>query len=607
VTLNITLLTPVAIYQSADFRLTDPSDASFIRDESAKTVVLHYMTWAGFVTYTGIGSWNGENLSGIVADWLTDIHTPSMADVAAIIERKGTRLIKELERRNHIRFQHTFTLAGFEDGLARALVISNFEDCLGRTRLTDNHLTTTVRELGAGSKATVIVTGRPRAVPNTEKRILRKLAVQSPLDGGLIRTRMQELNAQASTSPESENSVSQDCAVISFRFDGFGILQPSQAPDIGPKHIPIISNGINQHKFIADAMAKIGLDMSNAQMGNVTFVSTHEPGPPGSLQSTCKFPVKGTESSGGYEIVEITGSDFEPMFAYDINEAGDIVGTGRDEQKVPWTTQVPWVMQENQVSRLNYVGSAWAINGNGLIVATPASDPNQNAALYANGSIMALPIYGADVASVGGTRISGTVINSDGIVAGSVCTQTGHNMRAAAFQEAQPPTVLTELVAQFGTRAVDINDQGQVLVLASFGPADVRCVLWNLENDTWSYIGGKAANIRPVAITNDGMILGFTSDGPSRAMVCEQNSEWQPLGTSDGWTPQAINDVGDVVGFVAQGGLLQPWLRLATGEQFMLPSVIGHTTDPKAINNAGVIVGTAQADQGGHAVMWRRL
>jgi hypothetical protein len=309
VTLNITLLTPVTIYQSADFRLTDPSDASFIRDESAKTVVLHYMTWAGFVTYTGIGSWNGENLSEIVADWLTDIHTPSMADLAAIIERKGTRLIKELERRNHIRFQHTFTLAGFEDGLARALVISNFEDCLGRTRLTDNHLTTTVRELGAGSKATVIVTGRPRTVPNTEKRILRKLAVQSPLDGGLIRTRMQELNAQASTSPESENWVSQDCAVISFRFDGFGILQPSQAPDIGPKHIPIISNGINQHKSIADAMAKIGLDMSNAQMGNVTFVSTHEPGPPGSLQSTCKFPVKGTESSGGYEIVEITGSD----------------------------------------------------------------------------------------------------------------------------------------------------------------------------------------------------------------------------------------------------------------------------------------------------------
>ena len=89
-------------------------------------------------------------------------------------------------------------------------------------------------------------------------------------------------------------------------------------------------------------------------------------------------------------------------------------------------------------------------------------------------------------------------------------------------------------------------------------------------------------------------------------MICEQNGEWQALGTSDGWSPQAINDLGDVVGIVMQGSLFQPWLRLATGEQFLLPFVMGHTTDPKAINNAGVIVGTAQADHGGHAVIWRR-
>lgn len=606
-TLNITVLTPAAIYQSADFRLTDPRDASFVKDDSAKTVVLRYMAWSGFVTYTGIGSWNGVNLSEMVVDWLTGIHAPSMAEVAAIIEREGTNLIKELKRRNRVLFPHTFTLAGFEDNLTRAFVISNFEDCYGRMRRTEDRLTTTMVELTAGSNAIVIVTGRPNAIPNSDKRILRELAARNPLDGGLIRRKMQELNAKGATSPESENSVSQDCAVISFRFDGFGVLQPSQTPGVGPKQIPIMFSGINQQKFIADAMAKSGLDMSKAQMVNATFVSTHAPGPAGSLQSTCRFPVQRTDSSGGYEIQEIIGSDFEPMFAYDINDVGDIVGTGRDEQKIPWTTQVPWVMQGNQVTRLNYVGSAWAINDNGLIIATPAGDPNQNLALYANGSIIALPIYGADVASVGGTRSSGGVINRDGIIAGSVCTQTGHNMRAAVFQEAQPPKVLTDLDAQFGTRAVDINDQGQVLVLASFGAADVRAVLWNLGDDTWSYVGGDAANISPVAVTNRGLVLGVTSDGTSRAMTCEQNGEWQLLGTGDGWSPQAINDVGDVVGFVTKGGLFQPWLRMASGEQILLPTLTGHNTDPKAINNAGVVVGTAHADHGGHAVMWRRL
>ncbi|OBH49281.1 hypothetical protein [Mycobacterium sp. E2479] len=604
-TLNITLLTPVAIYQSADFRLTDPADASLIRDESAKTVVLQYMSWAGFVTYTGIGSWEGENLSEIVADWLTGIPNPSMSEVAALIEREGTQLITVLERRNRTRFLHTFTLAGFEDGLARAFVISNFEDCLGRKRPTDSSLTTAMRELDTGSNALVIVTGCPKAVPNTEKRILRKLAVLNPLDGGLIRTRMQELNAQASRSPESTDLVSEDCAVISFRFDGFGILQRSQSTDAGPKHVPIILNGFNQHKMIVDAMANLGLDMSNAQMGNATFVSTHAPGPAGNLQSTCKFPIKDTESSGGYEILEITDPDFEPMFAYDINDAGNVVGTGRDEQKVPWTTQVPWIMQEYQVSRLNYAGSAWAINDDGLIVATPSSDPNQNAALYASGSIIPLPIIGPDAASVGGTRISGTAINCGGIVAGSVCTQSGHNMRAAAFHAAQPPKVLTNLDAPFGTRAVDINDHNQVLVLVNSSPG-ARSVLWDLENNAWSYVGGSTANVTPVAITNGGLVLGTTADGASRAVICEQDGEWQPLGTSNGWLPQALNDLGDVVGLVAQGGLFQPWLRTAAGEEFLLPYVMGHNTDPKAINIAGVIVGTSHADHGGHAVMWRR-
>jgi hypothetical protein len=75
-----------------------------------------------------------------------------------------------------------------------------------------------------------------------------------------------------------------------------------------------------------------------------------------------------------------------------------------------------------------------------------------------------------------------------------------------------------------------------------------------------------------------------------------------PSPSSGDWVPTP-KPMGDVVGFLAQGTLLQPWVRLATGEQFLLPSVIGHTTDPKAINDDGVILGTAQADHGGHAVV----
>lgn len=80
--------------------------------------------------------------------------------------------------------------------------------------------------------------------------------------------------------------------------------------------------------------------------------------------------------------------------------------------------------------------------------------------------------------------------------------------------------------------------------------------------------------------------------------------DWRALGRVRGGRRRGINDSGDVIGNVTGDGLIQPWVRLAaTGEVFVLPSVIGHDTDTRAINNAGVIVGSARADHCGHAVI----
>jgi hypothetical protein len=608
VTLNITLLTPTAIYQSADFRLTNPSDGSLIRDESAKTVVLRYTFWSGFVTYTGLGSWEGENLSDLVAGWLTGIHGATMADVAAIVEREGTRLIREPRRRNGTLFPHTFVLAGFEGQAARAFVISNFEDSFGRTRLaTDDHLTSTSRELRAGRTAVAIVTGRPKAISTADKRILCRLALKNPLDGGLIRRKMQKLNASASTAVASGGAVSRDCAVISFRFDGYGKLQMSETPGAEPKKIPVIFEGVDTNKFAAEALANIGLDMSNAQLGATTYVSTYSPGPSGSLQSSCTFPIRDNSASGRYEIREISAKDFDTTFADDINYAGHAVGDGREKLKGATTKQIPWVMRDGVVRALNYEGSAWAINRDGLIAAMVQGGSGYQAAIYVNDSLRVFPLDGADVAAVGATLSTANQINDAGTIAGSVCTQTGHNIRAAAFRDSHPPVVLTDVVSQYGVHTVGINDHGQVLVHDNVGPSDVRSIVWNINDNSWAYVGNSAANVSPIAITNDGLVLGVSADGTSLAMICEPQSEWRALGTSEGWSPRGINDSGDVIGNVTSDGLIQPWVRLAaTGQVFVLPSVIGHDTDARAINNAGVIAGSAHADHGGHAVIWCR-
>jgi hypothetical protein len=610
-TLNITLLTPFAIYQSADFAIRGVTDKSFSRDDSAKIVVLQYRAWSGFVTYTGLGSWQRNYVSDLIANWLDDRINRSMWEVAAVLQNEGASLLDEARDAGEYGGGHTFTLAGFEDNVIRAFVISNFENCYNEGRSTiDDYLTITSREFHTWAGAAVIVTGQKSAVPVVERRILRKLAIINPEDGERIRRQMRKMNAEASASLASATSVgpvSRDCAVISFRFDGYGRLQLGDIQGVGPKQIPIVNHGVYQNKFIAETMAGLGIDMSSARMDSVTIASTYAPGPPSGIQrSACSFPAASTNSSGGYEIREITGVDFEPLYAYDINDVGHVIGTGREEKTVPWTRRIPWLMIDGQVSRLNFLGDAWAINENDQIAAMPQDVGGEEAALYANDSILQFPLYGSDVSAVGATRSTANAINADGIVAGSVCTQTGHNIRTAVFQESHPPIVLTEAAAEWGNRPVDINDRGQVLVLGNFAPPVVRSILWNFEDNSWDFVGDNATNVMPVAVTNDGLVLGVLSGTPTLAVICKPNGAWEELGTDDGFSPTDINDAGDVVGIVMQDHLFYPWLRLATGEQFLLPFVREHHTEPKAINSAGTIVGTAQTDHGGHAVIWRR-
>ena len=68
-TLNITVVTPLVVYQSADFRLTNGDTGTLIDDHSNKTVSMTFPTWSGFVTYTGLGRFGNRDLSSHVGSW----------------------------------------------------------------------------------------------------------------------------------------------------------------------------------------------------------------------------------------------------------------------------------------------------------------------------------------------------------------------------------------------------------------------------------------------------------------------------------------------------------------------------------------------------------
>ncbi|WP_155826737.1 hypothetical protein [Jongsikchunia kroppenstedtii] len=598
-TLNITLLTPAAIYQSADFRLTNSVDGSTIVDDSPKSVIFQYDSLSGFVTYTGIGSWGGLSLSGLIADWLVGPSDLTLAEVAAIVEHEGTNVLKQVHRATGQWFAHTFTVAGFEDNCARAFVVSNFEDCFGQKRTTiDEALSTTRRELNRDGGSFVIVTGQADTVPSSERKILRELAIRDPSDGGRIRRRMKKANAEAAKSTRCNGTVSDECAVTSFRSDGYGILQLGDDPDHSAKQVPMILNGVNFDKTLTDLAAAAGLDMSGARLETAAFVSTTASGPLKRVRSECRFEVSGSGGDSGYRIREIRAPRFEPQWARGINELGEVVGTGRSEQKPHWQIDEPWMMKNGELFKINFSGNVWGINGAGHIIMDAGGPEN---AIYMDGSVFVLPIEGPDVDTVGASRGSGIAINNRSQIGGAVCADTGYNMHAAVFQRGATPSVLVDASLGTETRAVDLNDVGQVLVIEHGRPAS-RSIIWNLDSGTWEYVGGEDSYITPVTITNDGVVVGVSSEG--LAMACLAGESWRPLGTGPGWSPTGINDKGDVIGIVMNDGLFRPWLRLASDELILLPYVVGHHTEPTAINSRGEIVGTAQADHGGHAVIW---
>lgn len=611
-TLNITVLTPSVIFQSADFRLTNPTTGKPFPDPSPKTVTLTYPSWDGFITYTGVGSWRDRYVSDYLVEWLTGPSDPSMADVAGIVADRGTKLLQDIER-YYPRRMHTFTLAGFTDQGPRVYVISNFEDCFGHSRSDiDDHLIVTTRPLGRGKKATVIVTGYKPAVPLIDRRLLGSVAANYPGDGLRIRRRMAQLNAEA--APRSKNMVSAECVVLSFRSDGSGAMLLDRDAVEVPGQFPHIMNGINLNKALADAMKSAGIDLSSARMVQIGSIS-NRPGRQITAQpAPCNYAVIDPEASSGYKVAEISATEFMLVGPRDISERGQIVGTGRAGLRSDQPQNIPWSYLNGQVTRLDYAGLATAVNDKGQVVAVlqgPSAPPPswQRAALYDGNNLMELPLYHGEHESPERSDSEASAINGSSVMAGGVAIQYDKSeplkMFAAIFRPGQPIVIFNGL-PEYGCRAFDVNEQGHVILAVGVGPSDARSVLWDPSDDSWHYVGDNTSNVIPIAMNDDDVVLGQARNRQNQpvAVVCRLGGQWERLGTPDNWVPIDMNNKGEVLGRVMIDLLERPWLHRTDRRTIMLPYVTDHHTNPTAINNLGQIIGGAAADNDVHALLW---
>jgi hypothetical protein len=598
-TLNITVLTPDVIYQSADFRLADADTRALITDASRKLISLQYSNWDGLITYTGLGRWRNRDVSQWIVDWVTGVNDATPDWMATRIAERGDLLLDEVLARTGTRFRHTFVLAAFVAGRVHAYLISNFEDGRSRPRaVADPRLQVIPLVLSTHRRSRVVVTGASPAVTRVQRRQLERVAAAHPGDGGRIRRALESFNAAAAKTPQAGGLISSECLVVSFRSDGAGFINLSGGD--GPR-LQQISNGMDVIKFMTDAVKTVGIDLEKMQLVGGAFAASGRPRASSRILS-CVPQVVAPDSSQGYELIEITSRDFETRSAQGLNNNGLVVGTGG---QIGGSSSIPWQWNAGRLLRLPGDGSAVAVNDEGLVAGAVAS----SAALFRDGIIEPLRDIKEDS---GAFEITGSVahaINELGVVAATVQGRVvvpGHsNTRAAVYTATGEMTIL-DVLGWRETKSMAINAAGTVLVLMIAAPYDVRSVVWQPEDGSWSYVGGNdTANVFPIALGDDGTVLGQISQGADKvAVICRAHGQWELLGTDPGWAPSSMNNHEDVIGHVTVDFVMRPWLRTHTGEVVMLPFYREHACMATRINDAGHAVGSAGADHGSHALVW---
>jgi hypothetical protein len=402
-TLIITVLTERTIYQSADFRLTNPVTRTVITNTSTKLITLSYPPdWEGFVAYTGIGSVTRGasefvdtpdlvrqllgapseakrrpsdliDTSRFVMHWLEGVYPATPADVAERIRNRGTEWLSKIETALHGPSRHTFILAAFSAGTPQLWVISNFEDCYGRD-YGDPKPQLNVSSMRAGVRPRIVVSGwkpkkvmekvsqerlsRERLIWSHQERRLRERLIHSLADDpARIRRMLAELNAAgANSSEDAKEWISPECSVVSVRADGQGRYDVD-----GPVDIHAVSMGSRTPS--PRELAKL-LGIGEARVVGVASRSSKPLMP----YEQCRPQTVTPADSGGYILHEVSHPEFVSCQAHDVSDAGVIVGSGNPPGRP--ADYMMWIATlDGEVRPCGLIAQPGGINDDGEVAA----------------------------------------------------------------------------------------------------------------------------------------------------------------------------------------------------------------------------------------------
>ncbi|MGH2948749.1 MAG: hypothetical protein ACRDPC_21265 [Solirubrobacteraceae bacterium] len=607
-TLNLTLLTPDAVYQAADFRLTDGDTGDPIDSQSMKLVTVHYWEWEGFITYTGVGRWRNKDTSEWIVEWLTGLSDASPDAVIDRVRMKGTEYLQRIERSPRgRRHHHTFVFAAFVNGIPRVATISNFEDCSGRTE-GQPAAALSVDSRVMRRRSLLLVTGQKPAVRRASRRRLERLAERSQTSPAVIRSALTQMNAEAAGVAEAHGTVSVGCSVTSFRRDGSGFQDFAKA---GTAHPRSVMNG----EPMPDLAGLVG-----ANPGSVRGISFARSVPDADRQPYSPCVPRTVTPAGGdaFELRELRYDEFEAAIAGDVNERATVLGSGTRPGQPGANLLCIWDAESPRL--LGFSGNARVrgLNSRGEVAVTAdMSDGSVHATRWS-------PAGGArDLGTFHGVESEvfadsgATAMNDAGVVVGWISLSADRsdrgqgNYRPAAWIPGEDAVFLTDLGFAWG-QAVDINAAGTVLLVAYTEGIMGKCkaLLWDPMAGTLTHVGADEPDgVYPSSLTASGLVLGTgrNRNGETIACVSRLGGPWMRLGTPDGWYATTMNEAGDVAGRCVVEGFGRPWLRRSTGAIVWLPYLEHHHCQPSSLATEGFIVGTAQTDHGTHALLWHSI
>lgn len=602
-TLNITIIGPERIHQSADFRISKTerdADGNWIelQPNSAKIVRLHYEKWFGLMTYCGIGLWNGKRTDQHAVEWLADLApNPSFRAVVERIRVRGSSWIGGINRGRPEPFSHSFAIAGFEDGVPIYAIVSNAQSLTEDFPSLSPELLSEVR---VTKDLHLLITGIRGAVAEQSQERLRAI-VRSGAPANVIRHEMAEVNRIASESEAARNGISPAC--LAHSMDKYGAGQGEVHGEVpGPLMPQTVLRGVDMGKIMAEILKKI----PGARLVQSAYATTQSSQEELREDSECELHVTENESTA---LEKIETKNDTCLFPQDINDREWIVGHGF----FPFGTPLhAFVMNPaREIKDLGTFGGpsshAVSVNAQNQVVGSAQLDHQvRHAFLWDESAGM------RDLGTLGGTQSTASCINDSGHVVGASSVNAGtanqENQRAFLWSAADGMLNLGSSFESW-SEATAINVQGIVIGRRQRGP--VICgFAWSRERGVSDIVGPDGRPFYPCAINDDSVVVGEGDDsgGIRRTFLWTWDGGLRQLGAPDDFHPSDIDAHGNVIGNIHSHPWQQPGVYDTRTDKYAnLPIAYKHQTSVKAINQNGVIIGEAHGASAKHVhpLIWR--